>query len=162
VEAVPRIGDLSATEVGLGRLRAFGLRTRVWWSKDRLTRELADGAASVASRELALRAGQLTAKRTREVVADSIEDLIEDALRRRPALSSAVPLDRRKLRAARPLLVDLADRLREGGPVRPQGMAQVVLLLTDPERPLFGTGSRDELADAIVEASERLNSEGGR
>jgi len=156
MEAVPSMG-MSANEVGLGRLRAFGLRTRVWWSKDRLTRALANGASSVASRELALRAGQLTAKRTREVVAASIEDLIEEVLRRRPVLSSSVPVNRRNVRAVRPLLVDLADRLRDGGPVRPQGMARVVLLLMDPERPLFGLGTKDELADAIIDASERLN-----
>jgi hypothetical protein len=157
MEAVPRIDALTGSEVGLGRLRAFGLRTRVWWSKDRLTRALADGSPSVASRELALRAGQLTAKRTREVVAASIEDLLEEVMRRRPVFSSAVPVNRRNVRAARALLVDLADRLRDGGPVRPQGMAQVVLLLTDPERPLFGLGTRDELADAIIQAGDRLN-----
>ncbi len=157
MEAVPRIGELQATEVGLGRLRAFGLRTRVWWSRDRLTRALANGASSVASRELALRAGQLTAKRTRGVVADSIDDLLRGALSRRPLFSAAVPVNRRNVRAARPLLADLAERLRDGGPVRPQGMAQAVLLLTDPERPLFGLGSREELAAAIIEASERLN-----
>jgi hypothetical protein len=32
-----------------------------------------------------------------------------------------------------------------------------VLLLTDPEQPLFGIGSEDDLASAILYASQRLN-----
>jgi hypothetical protein len=157
MEAVPRIGELTGGEVGMGRLRAFGLRMRVWWSKDRLTRALARGCSSVDSRELALRAGQITAKRTREVVADSIDDLLRETLRPRAVMTAAVPVNRRNVRAVRPLLQDLAERLREGGPVRPQGMALTLLLLTDPERPLFGLGTKEELGDAIIEASERLN-----
>jgi hypothetical protein len=147
---------LTGVDVGLGRLATFGLRMRVWWAKDRLTRQLAAGAASVDSRALALRAGQLTARRTREVVAASIEELLEELDRPRPMLSSQVPLDVAKLRTASDQLSRLATLLREPRPLRPQGMALVMLLMTDVERPLFGIGSDEELAGAIIHASERL------
>ena len=156
MEAAPRVGELTTAEVGLGRLGAFGLRMRVWWAKDRLTRELASGAASVDSRELALRAGQLTAKRTREVAASSIDDLLAQLDRGRPLLTSQVPFDAVKVRAARDQLSRLAVQLREPRRLRPQGMALVVLLLTDVERPLFGIGSTGDLSGAIIHASERL------
>jgi len=147
---------LSPLDIELGRLRAFGLRMRVWWAKDRLTRDLASGAASVDSRALALRAGQLTARRTREVVAASIDDLLGKLYRPRPLLTSQVPIDVDKVRAVREPLSQLAALLRAARPLRPEGMALVVLLLTDVERPLFGIGSAEELTGAIIYASERL------
>jgi hypothetical protein len=157
MEAVPRLSDIADSDIGIGRLGAFGLRMRVWWAKDRLTRQLARGSASVDSRELALRAGQLTAKRTREVVASSIDDVIDQADRPRAAFSSQAPVNLKKVRAVRQRLVELGERLRAPGPIRPQGMALVVLLLSDPEQPLFGIGSEDDLASAILYASRRLD-----
>lgn len=153
--AFPTIAQVGQ-DVGLSRLRAFGLRMRVWWAKDRLTRELASGVASIDSRELALRAGQLTAKSTREVVACSIEDLFQEAARPTPGFTAKVPIDRSKVTAGREQLSDLADRLRAPDPVRPHGMALVLLLLTDTEQPLFGTGTEDELSAAILEVRRRL------
>jgi hypothetical protein len=90
-------------------------------------------------------------------VAASIEDLLAEAQRLRAVFSAQVPINRRDVRAVRPLLDDVKRRLRGGGPVRPQGMALIVLLLTDPERPLFGLGGKEELADAIIEARDRLD-----
>jgi hypothetical protein len=153
--ALPSFADDLGKEFGFGRLGVLGLRMRVRWASDRLTRDLAAGADSVASRELALRAGQLTAKGTREVVAHSIEDLVEQ-LDRPATLSSQVPLDRVKLTAVRGPLLEFAQRLRSAQPVRPQGMALALLLLTDPERQLYGIGTKDELSSAISEARERL------
>jgi hypothetical protein len=130
---------------------------KVWWSRDRLTRELAQGAASVESRELALRAGQITAKQTREVVACSIDDLLERVEQPPPPLTAQIPLDRAKIRAVRRELAGLAARLRSSQRVHTRGMALVVLLLTDVERPLYGLGTAEELEHAIIEASERLD-----
>jgi hypothetical protein len=157
MEAVKGIATLAPTELELGRLKAFGLRMRVWWAKDRLTRQLARGAASVDSRELALRAGQITAKRTREVVSDSLDELLKQATNPKPLFASQVPVKREKVAEVGPQLTELRDRLREPRPVRPQGMAELLLLLTDPERPLWGLASADELEDAIIEAREHLD-----
>jgi hypothetical protein len=147
---------LGTLDIELGRLRAFGLRMHVWWAKDRLTRDLASGAASVDSRALALRAGQLTAKRTREVIAASIDDLLAQLDGPPPLLTSQVRVDVKKLRAVSFELMQLAALVREPRPLRPQGMALVVLLLTDVEQPLFGLGDTDDLSAAIIHASERL------
>jgi hypothetical protein len=148
---------LPGVDVGLGRLAAFGLRMRVWWSKDRLTRELARGAHSVESRELALRAGQLTAMSTREVVAASIDDLLDEADRPTANISSQVPVNCTKVRAVRSDLAGLAARIRAPGPIRPQGMALVVLLLSDLEQPLYGVGTPEELSAAIIYSTQRLD-----
>src|SRR5262245_6107184 len=157
MEAVPGIGTLAPAEIELGRLKALGLRMRVWWAKDRLTRELARGAASTDSRQLALRAGQITAKHTREVVAESIDELLVRAGSAKPLFGSQVPIQREKVGEVRRELMDLLERLRQPEPVRPQGMAELLLLLTDPEQPLWGLGSADELGDAIIEAQEHLD-----
>jgi hypothetical protein len=130
---------------------------RVWWVKDRLTRQLARGAASTDSRELALRAGQITAKHTRGVVADSIVDLLTRAENPQPLFGSQVPLPRQKVGEVRHELTGLLERLRQPEPVRPQGMARVLLLLTDPELPLWGLGSAEELRDAIIDARDHLD-----
>jgi hypothetical protein len=130
---------------------------KVWWEKDRLTHALADGYAPTDSRELTLRAGQLTAKSTRVALAASLENLIKQARRRRPALTSQVPLDREKVQGVIEELEELAARLRSDEPVRPQGVARVVLLLTDPERPLYGYATRVQLLHAIIDATERLD-----
>jgi hypothetical protein len=137
---------------------ATPLRMKVWWDKDRLTRALAEGYASTDSPELALRAGQLTAKSTRTALAESVETLVRDATQcRRPALTSQVPLDLEKVRGVAEDLEELAARLRSDEPVRPQGVARVVLLLTDPEKPLYGLGTRVQLLHAIIDATERLD-----
>jgi hypothetical protein len=153
----PGTGVYGGEQIGLPRLREFGLRMRVWWSKDGLTRRLADGADSTESRELALRAGQLTAKQTRELVADSLDDLVGMSKRSRALFTSQAPFDRSKVRGARTELVALARRLRSPEPVRPQGMALALLLVTDPELPLFGSATKNSLARAIIGTSERLD-----
>jgi hypothetical protein len=157
MEATRHIAGYGIEDIGLPRLRAFGLRMRVWWSKDGLTRRLAQGADSTESRELALRAGQLTAKQTRELVAHSLEELVELSCRARSPFTAQVPINRANVGAARGELLGLARRLRREEPVTPQGMALAVLLLTDPELPLFGASSEDELYDAIIQASECLD-----
>jgi hypothetical protein len=157
MEAVPGLGDFTSAVVGPSKLSALGLRMRVWWEKDRLTRYLAAGVPSVDSRELALRAGQLTAKSTREVVAASIEDVLERASHRKPLVTAQAPLPRKKVRTVAPELVELEERLLTRAPVRAQGMALALLLLTDPERPLWGTGSADDLEHAIIQVKEQLD-----
>jgi hypothetical protein len=151
------LGGYFGDELEFGPLGAFGLRMKVWWSRDRLTRALARGAGSVASRELALRAGQITARRTREVVVGSIHDLLERADRMTPVLTSQVPIDRRKVRAARLEFLALAEQIRSAQPVRAQGMALALLLLTNTEGPLFGVATAGELSRTIIEATERLH-----
>jgi hypothetical protein len=159
MELVPasKVSGYVAREIELGRLAAFGLRLRVAVWRGALTRQLAEGADSVESRALALRARQLCTRRTREAIAASIDGLLERAARARPLLSSQVPIDRAKLNAARPELIELAERLRAPQAVRPQGVALALLLLTDPALPLHGEAGPLELGSAIIDVNDRLD-----
>ena len=63
--------------------------------------------------------------------------------RSRALFTAQVPFDRSKVRGTRTeLLATSPARLRSASPVRPQGMALALLLVTDPELPLFGTWKR--------------------
>jgi hypothetical protein len=156
-EALRTIGEVPSLDIGLGRLAAFTLRMRVWWSKDILTRRLAHGAASVESRQLALRAGQIAAKHTRSVVASSLEELVQQAGRNPPLFGSRVPLNRDKIVAVSDRLLELAERVRMPEPVSTEGMARLLILLTDPEQPLYGLDGPAELAHAIIDVRTRLD-----
>jgi hypothetical protein len=150
-----------AREIELGRLGAVWLRLRVSLFRNRLTRRLADGADSVESRELALRARQLTAPRMRRSIASSFEDVVARARRTGPLLTSQVPIDRKKVQAASRELEELAGRLRSPEPVRAQGVALALLLLTDPARPLHSGAGADELTAAIIDLNERFDTPEG-
>jgi hypothetical protein len=133
------------------------LEIRVWLSKSRLTRLLAAGVAPAESRALDMLAGRLTSRHTRDELADSIDDLLEQASRPRVRLTAQVPFDHQKVKSAHDSLVGLADRLRGPKPVSPQGMALSLLLLTDAEQPLFGIGSPGDLTGAIMWTTRRLD-----
>jgi hypothetical protein len=155
--AMPGYADALVREFELPRLGTLGLRLRVWCTSSRLTRELAAGASPVGSRELALRARQVTDRRTRALLAASMEDLVHQAQGSRAPFSSQVQLDRAKVGLVWVPLLELAERLRAHEPVAACGMAQVLLLLTDPELSLYGDGGALELAAAIVEARQMLD-----
>jgi hypothetical protein len=146
-----------AREIELGRLGATRLRLRVFLLEGRLTRRLAGGEDSVESRELALRARQLTAPRMRASIASSFEDVVARARRTPPLLTSQVPVHRKKVQAASRQIEELAARLRSPEPVRAQGVALALLLLTDPARPLHSGAGADELTAAIIHLNERLD-----
>jgi hypothetical protein len=141
----------------LPRLGTFGLRMRVRCTSGRLTRELAAGASAGESRELALRARQVTDRGTRELIAASIGDLLGQADDGRPISGAQARIDLPKVRLTRVLLVELTERLRSPEPVAPRGMANVLLLLTDPAWPLYGVSDALALAEAIMELREMLD-----
>jgi hypothetical protein len=92
-----------------------------------IDRELADGADPDSSECRHRRASQLTAQSSREALAADFERLIA-------AATSVSPLDAvlpnwDGIRAARPRLDRLAQRLRADRTVRPQGIARARLLL---------------------------------
>jgi hypothetical protein len=157
VAAFPRYADAIVEEFEVPRLGTLALRLRVWCTSSGLTRQLAAGASAVDSRELALRAGQITGRRMRELMAASIVDLVDEADGHRPIFCAQVRIDRPKVVLTRVLLIELVERLRSPEPVTPGGMALILLLLTDPARPLYGLGGARDLAEAIVEARQMLD-----
>ena len=154
---IPGYANTLVREFELPRLGTLGLRMRVWLASGRLTQQLAAGTSPVASRELALRAGQITDRRSRELLGASISDLVEHAQRQTPIYSARVPVDRPKVVLARVPLLELAERLRSSEPVTPRGMALVLLLLSDPAQSLYGTGGAVDLARDVIEARQVLD-----
>jgi hypothetical protein len=106
-----------------------------------LNRQLAAGVEPWRSPVHAARARQLTADRTRRMLARGLERLVEQA-EEPPSLSRAAVIHpwRPGVREARPLILTLASRLRSSAPVDPRGIAALKDLLTDGGGPVYTPG----------------------
>jgi hypothetical protein len=126
----------------------------------RIDDELADGADPVATRELALRAGQLINPRRRARFARSLRRAIAAAElpshHRLSGRGAAVPVNRAAVLEARPELEALADDLIELAHPRPRGVALAVRLLRDGAGPLYRPWSPDDLREAAEGARAAL------
>ena len=89
----------------------FWLRGRVWLRRGALERMLADAADPNSTPELARRAAELTSPRHCSLLAAAIERIVETAEHPRGGLTSAVPIQRREVIAARVPLAKLAADL---------------------------------------------------
>ena len=105
---------------------------------------------------LARRARWLTADRRRERMAEAINRLLA-ASRRARGWTSAVPVNRAEVSAARSLLIRIEAILLSEGPVYCQGMAMLRLILSDGGGPIYSPAQQGSLGiqlEAIVEALE--------
>jgi hypothetical protein len=137
------------------------LRLRVFVRRRTLDVELANGADPATSAALALRARQLVARKTRDLLAVSLEALVKEAARQRSPFGTAVPLPRREIMDARPTLLSLAARLRAERPVYARGMALLSWLLTDGAGPAYTAHAGNHLHDALASAADALEGSGG-
>ncbi len=135
---------------------AIALRVRVLWARGRLDGMLARGADPGARPELALRAAQLTARRHRAALAESLEDVVRSAEGRRRVRSACPPLASREVRAARAALLGLAFQLRQDAAVHPAGVVLARRLITDGSGPLYVHAQHDALWHAAREAGAAL------
>lgn len=118
------------------------LRCSTWWRAHDLDDQLARGADPMESDELSLRVGQLSSERSRRRFECALRGAVELADRPFDPLRTGAPSIRRaEVRANRELLLELADRLRAGGPLGVEGLAITSLLLGDGSSPLFRKGS---------------------
>ncbi len=93
----------------------------------------------------------------RRQLARGLEAAVAAAERPRE-IGSRVPVATRAVRYARPVLVDLAQRLRDDTPIAPQGLAGVRTLLTDGEGPLYRGGEDvSDLRSAALNALHALD-----
>jgi hypothetical protein len=132
---------VGAGGVGLAEVRPGPwslLRARL--AADRLDRELASGASPESSVLLAVHARRIVDPAACSTLANSVRTIIERTGRKRPALSTQVPMSTPTGPAAAGYLRTLADRLDESGPVRARGVAQVRALLRDGAGPLYRSG----------------------
>ena len=138
----------------------LGERLRLTLGQVQLDDELAAGVDPVATRVLALRAGQLTDPRRRARFARSLRRAIAaaelPAHRRLPGRGAAVPVNRAAVLEARPELEALADDLVEISHPNPRGVALAVKLLRDGAGPLYRPWSPDDLRRAAEGARAAL------
>jgi hypothetical protein len=111
---------------------------------------------------LVWRAAELISDRNRRTLARSLNRLVSEL--ERPALVSAVPLNRRGVRPHRALLHALAGRLAElERPVTAQGMVLVEELLTDGyTSPLYLGGHAEDVPRVVNRCLLALNAESSR
>jgi hypothetical protein len=128
---------------------ALALRARVFASRRSLDEALADGASPLWTPELALRAGQLVSRGSRQRLATSLERLVKEATRAVPPRAVAVPLPRREILEAQTSLLGIAARLRDDRPVYARGMALLSRLLTDGSGPAYNPHAGGSLRHAV-------------
>jgi hypothetical protein len=142
-------------------LGGMWLRCLTWWRGLALDTELAHGIDPIESDELSLRAGQLRSARRRARLACKLEGAVELANRQIDPFNPAM-LRRAEVRACQPLLIDLAERLREDGPLDPQGLAMTSLLVNDGASPLYREATSLSLTGAAISALVALERSGGK
>ena len=166
--------ELVAAAVGcllVGAVRAC-LELRDLWALRRAADAVLRTGARVHpySALLVWRAGELTSKRNRRVLARSFGRIVREL--ERPSLMSAVPLNRGQAHEHADLLVTLAERLGDiDSSISPRGVVLVEDLLTDGvNSPLFGSGysaldgvanARPELGPVLEECLAALELKGG-
>ncbi len=137
----------------------LALRARVLRRRSRLDAMLARGAAAEESPELTLRAAQLTGRRHRATLADSLEDVVRTAEGHGLRRTVRPPLAGGEVRAARAALLGLAYQLRQSAGVQPAGVVLTQRLITDGTGPLYVHAQNDALWHAAREAGAALAGE---
>ena len=150
---VPQVG---LAGVRLGWWQSLIEGASVLMRRRTLERRLIAGVDPAADPLMARRAAQLSSPRLREVTARSIARLVADTRHiggRR--LSAIVPASRREVLLAEPYLLRMIERLRDGRPIWPGGIAQVREMFSDGASPLY-TGERPgalrEWAQEVLDA----------
>jgi hypothetical protein len=99
----------------------------------------------MASDALSLRVGKLASARNRARLACALRGAVELA-DREPAVGLSRPLIRRtEIRVNRELLLELAERVSNRGPLGVEGLAMTSLLIRDRSSPLYDGDARRSL-----------------
>jgi hypothetical protein len=130
---------------------SVALRMRVRWNAAQLDAALADGADSVASKSLALRAQQLADPKHRARIARSIDHVLELSERgSAPQLYlTRAPFQPERVEQSRPQLMELADRLEAVDSPPVKGLAMANLLVEEGTAPLYAHAPSDPLRPAV-------------
>jgi hypothetical protein len=138
-----------------------GLRLSVYLTRGRLDLRIAAGVACETSRQLALRARQLTDPSHQRRIARDLRRVIDYAERHRsgPAIS-AVVIDAPSVRRGRRPIAELAEQLERAAPASPRGIVLAQALLTDGASPLFDRHADRTVASAVRDIREALEGDG--
>jgi hypothetical protein len=141
--------------------RLIGPRISTAWHRRALTRSLADGLDPIAHPELALRATQLTSRRNRTTLAQTLRRTIAEAHRPARTRSNVVLIRRGPVLDAEDVLLALAARLNAPAPVSPQGMAQLERILTNADQsPLYNASEPHRLRQLLSAALYAMDPRG--
>ena len=145
------------------RVRSLRVRLHTAVHGGELTRALAEGAGPNASDELALRARQLTAARNRRKLARSLRGVLVEA-HDPPVLRARAIIDRRGALDAEAAILEMIERLGSPSPVRPQGIALLMRILTnvDGNSPLYNASEPGTLRRMIRGATAALDAQPAR
>ena len=137
-----------------------GARLRAHLSGGRLDRELAQGVVPWRSAAHVARALQLTGPRSRRMMADSIQRLIDDSEARRGLrLGAVIPPSPGQVRGALAELREIETRLSSGEPLDASGLAALKRLLCDGSGPCYVGAHPGALADAMRGVLQHLEIE---
>jgi len=134
------------------------LRMRVATRRDRLTRELAEGAEPSSSPERALRAAQLASPRGRKQLARSLRRTMTEARHPQLTRSPVVIINRPQVLGAEEAINAMVARLGHAEPVRAEGMAIAHQILTNADgSPLYNAAGPGALRRQVLVATEALD-----
>jgi hypothetical protein len=150
--------DTRRGEPGVAGSRSLVLRMRVAASRDRFTRELAQGAEPGSSPERGLRAAQLTSDRRRKQLARTLRRTISEAHERGLAQSRVIIINRAQVIDAEDAINAMVARLGDAEPVRAEGMAIAERVLTNADSsPLYSSAEPGALRRQVLVATEALD-----
>jgi hypothetical protein len=155
------IGAIATGRPRLGSARApsANLRFRVRLQRHKLDQQLAAGVNPNASDHLRERSRQLVTEESRRSIAASLRRFLDDASSGARAFSSRVPIAREAICDARWDLEGIIERLNSPSYLCPQGIARLLLLLTEGTSPLFGSATRARhLRWSLLAALEGMDS----
>jgi hypothetical protein len=132
------------------------VRARVRLHRFSLDERLARGADPCSSLELARRAAELCQPKLRRELSADLERAVDAASIPARWPTAAVPVSPRAIAECRPLLLELAERLRCPGPVYARGVALVCLLLRDGGSPLYAPSEPRQLEGPVRRARAAL------
>jgi hypothetical protein len=154
--------DMRHSEPRVAVSRSLALRLRVAASRDRLTRELAEGAEPGSSPAREVRAAQLTSDRRRRQLARTLSRTINEVHKPGLTPSRVVIVNRAQIVQAEDAINAMVARLRHAEPVRAEGMAIAERILTCADRsPLYNRAEAGALRRQVLVATAALD-EGDR
>jgi hypothetical protein len=150
--------DTRPTDRGVAASRSLVMRMRVAASRDRLTRELAEGTEPGSSPERGLRAAQLTSDRRRKQLARTLRRTISEAHQPGLTRSRVVIINRAQVVDAEHAINAMVARLGYAEPVRAEGMAIAQRILTNADSsPLYNSAEAGALRRQMLVATAALD-----
>lgn len=140
-----------------GRRGSLLVRARGGIQRGELTRALAEGTDPSGRPELALRAAQLTGKRSRRSLARTLRRTVAEAHKPAMTRASVVIIRRGAVLDAELAINAMIERLESCEPVRSEGMAIAERLLTDAEHsPLYSPAGPGMLRQRVLAATAAM------